>query len=129
MDEPNLPSPVRAMVEAINAGDTDRFLGLFTEDGVVEDWGKVYAGRAAIKSWSERELIGARGVLTVRSAAAQGNTVTLIGDWKSSFYTGPGRFIFLFGRCARLELAHSRRERLAACLVCLPARKTFDWRR
>lgn len=94
MSGPVLPSPVDAVVQAINAGDTKGFLGFFTPGGVVDDWGKRYVGHAAIRTWSDRELIGAKGVLTVRSVATQGSVVTLDGDWKSSVYTGPGRFIF-----------------------------------
>lgn len=33
-----LPAPVQAMIDAINAGDTDAFVAAFTADGFVSDW-------------------------------------------------------------------------------------------
>lgn len=94
MSEVALPHPVAAVVRSINAGDTEGFLDLFSERGVVDDWGRRFVGRQAIRAWSDRELIGAKGMMTVRSVAARGSEVTVIGDWKSNFYTGPGKFIF-----------------------------------
>jgi hypothetical protein len=47
---------------------------------------------AAIRRWSDRELIGAKGTLTVSKVSHEGSEIAFDGDWKSSFYTGPGRF-------------------------------------
>jgi ketosteroid isomerase-like protein len=89
-----IPSPIDRLVAAINAGDTQAFLGFFGKDGVVEDWGRRFKGPAAIRRWSDKELIGAKGRLTVTSASHAGNTVTLTGDWKSSYFSGASRMIF-----------------------------------
>lgn len=94
MAEIPLPPPIGALVQSINAGDTEGFLNLFTENGVVDDWGKQYIGHRAIRAWSDRELIGAKGVMTVRSVATSDSSVTVVGNWKSNYYTGPGKFIF-----------------------------------
>jgi len=60
-----LPALVEDLRQAINRGDTDAFLAFFPADGVVEDWGRRFAGHAAIRGWSDSELIGAKGTLTI----------------------------------------------------------------
>lgn len=89
-----IPAPLDALVSVVNGGDTEGYLALLTEDSVVDDNGDRYVGKAEIKTWSDRELIGAKGVMTVQGVETHGTEIHLIADWKSNFYTGPGRFIF-----------------------------------
>ena len=89
-----IPAPIDRLVAAINAGDIEAFLGFFGRDGVVEDWGRRFKGPAAIRRWSDEELIGAKGHLAVTSASRAGDTVTLTGDWKSNYFSGASRMIF-----------------------------------
>jgi hypothetical protein len=35
---------VQALLDGVNSGDVDAFLGCFTEDGVVDDWGREFRG-------------------------------------------------------------------------------------
>jgi hypothetical protein len=82
-------------VAAINDQDEGRFLDCFTADGFVDDWGRVFRGREAIDGWSSRELIGARGTLTVESVSTpEDGVVVVIGDWRSSHANGRSRFEF-----------------------------------
>ena len=39
------PDAVRRMVDATNAADDAAFLDSFTDDGVVDDWGREFVGR------------------------------------------------------------------------------------
>ncbi|MGI6246820.1 MAG: nuclear transport factor 2 family protein [Pseudochelatococcus sp.] len=94
MQDLSIPAPLDALVSVINGGDTEGYLALLTEDSVVDDNGDRYVGKVEIKTWSDRELIGAKGVMTVQSVETHGTEIHLISDWKSNFYTGPGRFIF-----------------------------------
>ena len=87
-----LPPPLQRLVAAINGGDTAAFLALLPADCVVDDWGDRFTGVAAISTWSDRELIGAKGTLTAAKVSHKGSEIAFDGDWKSSFYTGPGRF-------------------------------------
>ncbi len=103
-----LPPLLDRLIIAINAGDTAAFLALFPKDGVVDDWGDRYAGIDAIRAWSDRELIGAKGALTVSNVSTHGNEIAFDGDWKSSFFTGPGRFTL------RIEDGRIREMRIAA---------------
>lgn len=54
---------VQALLDGVNNGDADAFLGCFTEDGVVDDWGREFRGAARIRAWSDTEFIGARAML------------------------------------------------------------------
>jgi hypothetical protein len=89
-----LPPPIDALVKAINDGNTERLFGLLAPDACVDDWGSKYDGIDEIRTWNERELIGAKGRLTVTSVERTGDRVVLLTDWKSNFFTGPGRFTF-----------------------------------
>ena len=94
MTETSLPSPLDRFVAAVNAGDTSGFLACFAEDAVVDDWGRSFTGHARIKGWSDRELIGAKGVLKVQSVSAKGDRVVLKGNWASKVFTGDSTFDF-----------------------------------
>jgi ketosteroid isomerase-like protein len=96
MSEPKLPDPINAFVEAVNRGDTDSFLDFFLDDGAVDDSGRRFAGHRAIREWSNREFIGAKGHITVTGVEQQTkNRVNITADWVSNYFTGPSRFIFV----------------------------------
>lgn len=82
------------LIDKINAGDEQSFLDAFTEDGEVNDWGTVYRGRENIKTWSDREFIGAKGRMTPAEINANENVVTVNAGWKSSYFSGDSKFIF-----------------------------------
>jgi ketosteroid isomerase-like protein len=54
----SLPKPIRAFVDATNAGDTDAFLAAFASDATLDDWGRAFSGRQGIASWNETDNIG-----------------------------------------------------------------------
>lgn len=91
----DLPAPIVRLVAAVTAGNTDAFLALFPDDGVVDDWGRRFVGRASIRNWSDKEFIGAKGVMTPRRVSRSGDTVTVDAGWKSNFYSGDSRFVFV----------------------------------
>lgn len=94
MPEPQIPDTIAALIDRVNAHDEQGFLDAFTERGVVDDWGREFAGRAAIKGWSAKEFIGATGTLTPEEVVAVGNTVTVSGDWASTWANGRSSFRF-----------------------------------
>lgn len=83
-----LPAPVRAFVDAVNAADTDAFVEAFTEDGFVDDWGRVLRGHAGVRSWADSDAIGAGARMTVLSASVDGSTVRIHFDWRSRVFNG-----------------------------------------
>lgn len=106
MTDLQIPEPVASFIAAVNRHDGDAFLAAFTADGVVDDWGRPFPGRDAIKEWSDVEFIGSRGTLTPEEVEAAGDTVTVVGDWKSNFANGRSRFSFVVsgGKIARMTI-------------------------
>ncbi|MFK4790341.1 nuclear transport factor 2 family protein [Microbacterium sp. ZW T5_56] len=90
----SVPEPIAAFIETVNRHDEDGFLDAFTTDGAVDDWGRVFSGRAAIKGWSDKEFIGARGTLSVESVSTADGQITVIGDWRSNYANGLSTFVF-----------------------------------
>lgn len=93
-DETSLPTPVTAFVEAINAADTDAFVALFAEDGVIDDWGTKYHGRAGARQWAGSDAIGAGAQMTLLSARTEGDVTTTTFDWRSRVFNGESAGIF-----------------------------------
>jgi hypothetical protein len=97
MADDGLPQILIGFRDAINAGDTAAFLGYFPPDGIVEDWGRRFSGLTAIRGWSDKELIGAKGTMTFGPVIEQTpDRISLNVDWASNFYSGPGVFTFVF---------------------------------
>jgi hypothetical protein len=84
MSRPAFPHQTDGFVEAVNQGDTKAFLAFFPQDGVVIDSGRRFTSHDAIRGWSDREFIGARGRLTVKTVEQRKNVVTIKADWKSN---------------------------------------------
>ena len=68
----DIPEPVQRLLDAANGHDTDAFLASFTDDGVVDDWGREFPGAEAIRGWSDREFIGVDVTLDVTGVTASG---------------------------------------------------------
>jgi SnoaL-like domain len=91
-----LPTPVRAALDAANRNDTGAFLDLFASDGFVDDWGRTFTGREAIQAWSDAEFIGKRvslEVTQVSAGPAPADTV-LTAQVGGDGFNGPSHFTF-----------------------------------
>ncbi|GED99384.1 nuclear transport factor 2 family protein [Gordonia crocea] len=88
------PPPVTAFIDAVNRHDEAGFLDAFTDDGFVDDWGRIFTGRDAIKGWSDKEFIGAKGTMTVTEATTTGDSTAVVADWRSTWANGLSRFTF-----------------------------------
>jgi len=95
MTDTTIPEPVASFVDAVNRHDEDTVLDAFTETGFVDDWGRTFTGRSEIKRWSDKEFIGARGTMTTQRVTVDGDTVTVIADWHSSYANGLSSFRFV----------------------------------
>lgn len=84
----SLPGPVQAVVDAINAADTDAFVDAFTPDGSVDDWGRVLRGPDGVRSWAGTDAIGMEAQMTVLSAETDGDTTRIHFNWVSRRFTG-----------------------------------------
>jgi len=52
------PEPILRFVEATNEGDTEAFLGTFTANASLSDWGRSFQGREQIARWNQSDNIG-----------------------------------------------------------------------
>lgn len=89
-----IPEPVASFIDAVNRHDERAFLDAFSTGGYVDDWGREFTDRDAIKRWSDKEFIGARGTLTPEETVVDGDSVTVIGDWRSDYANGRSTFTF-----------------------------------
>ena len=72
----DLPPLIAAFVEATNDLDLDRLMNTFSDDALVNDQLRDYWGKAAIRSWAERDIIGERLTITVTKIVSnRGNFV------------------------------------------------------
>ncbi|OPX14534.1 nuclear transport factor 2 family protein [Gordonia polyisoprenivorans] len=91
----SLPTPVRASIEATNAGDLAAFLATFTPDGAVDDWGRTFTGREPITAWSDAEYIGKNMTLEVLSAEfPDARTVVVKASVGGDGFNGPSTFTY-----------------------------------
>ena len=89
-----LPHIVTVALAAANAGDTDAFLDCFTEAGFVDDWGRRFAGREAIRTWSDAEFIGMNVSLKLTGQTTDGDTTTVAAQVGGDGFNGPSHFAF-----------------------------------
>jgi hypothetical protein len=89
-----LPDPVARLLAAATAHDTDAFLAAFTDDGVVDDWGREFTGADAIRGWSDKEFIGVNVTLDVRDVTRDGDDVVVRAEVGGDGFNGPSRFTF-----------------------------------
>lgn len=52
-----IPSPIADFIKAINEADSEKFLACFAEDAIVIDVQREFTGKAAIKAWSDHEVM------------------------------------------------------------------------
>lgn len=111
MTKTPLPDPIAEFIAATNAGDSDRFVAVFTDDAVLEDWGRVFHGRDGAASWNESDNIGRRSHFELVECEAGSEpgayiiTVTVSGDGYNG--TSPIDFIVRGERIARMTIAPS----------------------
>ncbi len=105
----SLPDPIRAFVETTNAGDSDAFVAIFTEDARLEDWGRVFTGPEGVRSWDGTDNIGKQSHFDVVSSEPGTEPETYVVTLKvtGNGYNGTGPMTFRLheGRIAGLTIA------------------------
>ncbi|MEV4759368.1 nuclear transport factor 2 family protein [Micromonospora sp. NPDC049559] len=89
-----LDRAAQRLIDAANDGDVDAFLAGFTEDGVVDDWGREFRGADEIRAWSDAEFIGKRVTLTVERVERRGAESVVAAQVGGEGFTGPSHFAF-----------------------------------
>jgi SnoaL-like domain len=72
-----LPPAAAAYVRSINDHDAAAFIALFADSAVVNDIGREFRGRDAIKAWSDREVFAPLVTLEVLDVAGRGGETIL----------------------------------------------------
>lgn len=93
-DSISVPPVVDAFVAAINDADTDGFVALFADDGLIDDWGTQYRGAARVRAWAGSDAIGAGAQMTLLSADTSGEVTTVRFGWRSRVFNGESTGIF-----------------------------------
>lgn len=94
MSDTMLKPPLDRLVATVNDGDMDGFLAVFTEDGVVDDWGRRFTGHDEIRGWSYRESIGLQQTFSVERVEDDGDTVIAVFHVGGNGFNGPSTFTF-----------------------------------
>ena len=89
-----LPAAVSRVIEATNAGDSAAFVEAFTEEGFVDDWGRIFTGPVEIGRWNEAENIGVHARFRVQEVSVDGDTVTARLAVSGGGFNGPSTFAF-----------------------------------
>jgi ketosteroid isomerase-like protein len=87
-----LPAEVARLLAATNAEDRAAFLDAFTDDGVVDYWGRRFAGRERIAEWDAGENIGVHSRIEATSVRRAGDTVEFGVRVTGDGYNGGGTF-------------------------------------
>jgi hypothetical protein len=89
-----LPGTVRNAGDAANRGDVEAFVDSFVPTGVVDDWGREFSGREAIRGWSDAEFIGKQVTLDVTEVATDGARTVVTAQVGGNGFNGPSHFTF-----------------------------------
>ncbi|WP_232665183.1 nuclear transport factor 2 family protein [Pseudonocardia sp. TRM90224] len=104
-----VPAALQAFIDATNNGDSEAFVAAFTDDAVLDDWGRVVHGHEGVASWNRTDNIGVRshfelvGIEPTDSPDRVVATLKVSGGGYNG--TGPMTFEFRGDRIARLVIA------------------------
>jgi hypothetical protein len=89
------PPEIVRLIEAVNSGASTDFVVSFSEDAVVDDFGREIRGRQAIRQWSDIELIGDSCRVHVRRIRRlKDDTVEVRAHMVSTGFNGPTKLTF-----------------------------------
>jgi hypothetical protein len=80
-----LPPLIAAFVEATNSFDLERLMVTFADDALVNDQLRDYWGKAAIRDWAERDVIGERLTIAVTNIVRHHGNFIVIADVDGNF--------------------------------------------
>jgi ketosteroid isomerase-like protein len=85
MTDFELPSPVAAYIAAVNNFDLNILTETFAEDALVNDHREEFSGRAAIRDWAQREIIGDSVTMYVTKVVRRGDSVAVTACLDGAF--------------------------------------------
>jgi hypothetical protein len=72
-------------MEATNSFDLERLVATFADDALVNDQLRDYWGKAAIREWAERDIIGERLTIAVTKVVRHYDNVIVTADIDGEF--------------------------------------------
>jgi hypothetical protein len=90
----SLPNVVESLIAAVNAQDTEGFVGAFAPDAVIDDWGRQVVGHDEIRAWNEYEVIGPDVRIDVTRVEHVGRTIVLTVLTSRGTSKGSSHFAF-----------------------------------
>ena len=111
-----LPPVIAAYIKASNEANPDAYLGVFTDDALVNDIQREFWGKAAIGKWAEGEIFGAKVTMeVVRAVDHYGDlivTAKLDGDYDKTGLPDPLLLTFYFSlrgdKITKLIILHNK---------------------
>lgn len=82
---PELPAPVASYVLATNTFDLQKLLETFADDAIVNDQLREYRGKAEIRDWADRDIIGNRMTMYVVSVLERHCTAIVAANVDGEF--------------------------------------------
>jgi hypothetical protein len=80
-----LPPLIATFVEATNNFDLERVMVAFADDALVNDQLRDYWGKAAIRDWAERDIIGERLTIAVTKVVRHYDNFIVTADVDGNF--------------------------------------------
>ncbi|WMT77265.1 hypothetical protein [Bradyrhizobium sp. Ash2021] len=80
-----LPPLIAAFVEATNSSDLERLMVTFSDDALVNDQLRDYWGKAAIRDWAERDIIGEKLTIAVTKIVRHYGNFIVTADVDGNF--------------------------------------------
>jgi ketosteroid isomerase-like protein len=97
---PHLPPPIGAFVRAVNSFDLEGLAALFADDALVNDQFVDYWGKAAIREWARKDIIGDKlTMFVVKAVEHYGNyiiTANIDGEYDKKGLPDPLTLSFYF---------------------------------
>ncbi len=90
----SLPSVVERLIAAANARDTESFVGAFTPNAVIDDWGRQVVGHDEIRAWGECEFSGPDVRIDLTRVERIGQTIVLTVLTSRGTSNGSSHFAF-----------------------------------
>ncbi|MBV2353943.1 nuclear transport factor 2 family protein [Streptomyces sp. J2-1] len=108
MTDIEVPAAIHAFIDATNAGDSDAFVGAFTPDAYLNDWGREFHGRDGVRRWDSTDNIGVQAHFVLKDAERTADdtyvaTLTVSGNGHNG--TGPMTFVVRDGLIASLRIS------------------------
>ncbi|MFI1003279.1 nuclear transport factor 2 family protein [Streptomyces galbus] len=104
----DVPTAVRAFIDATNRADSDAFVDAFTEDAHLYDYGREFHGHAGVRDWNRTDNIGVRAHFDLVDATAGDAEDTYVVTLKVTSHryngTGPMSFRLRDGLIADLRI-------------------------